>query len=92
MCANIYVAISNKTERSLHMKNYKEFLKFIKTNRVLSECVAEKLGISSAKLVSKLDSPVLLTIGEMVVLKQIFHLSTKDTISFFAPWVAYRNY
>ncbi len=74
------------------MKNYREFLKFIKTNRILSECVAEKLGISAEKLIEKLDSPVLLTIGEMVVLKQIFHFSTKETVSFFAPWVAYRNY
>lgn len=74
------------------MKKYKQFLNFVKTNTILSECVAEKLGISAKELVSKLHNPHLLTIGEMVILKRIFHLSTGDTVHFFAPWVAYRNY
>lgn len=89
----MFVVKRNKNyERSLHMKNYKDLLKFIKTNRVLSECIAEKLGITTKQLILKLESPMRLTIGELVVLKSIFHFSAKETIYIFAPWVAYRNY
>ena len=74
------------------MKNYKDLLKFIKTNRILSECIAEKLGITANQLIAKLESPMTLTVGELVILKSVFHFSAKETIYIFAPWVAYRNY
>ena len=73
------------------MTDLKSLIKMLKNNRVLAECVAEKLDIPLNRLYSKLDSPMELTIGELVVLKRIFHFSAGQTLYIFAPWVAFRN-
>ena len=87
---SIYVVNCNN-ERRITMNKQKNFIRMIKTNKVFTECVAEKLGISAEMFLRKLSSPMMFTLGELTVLKQVFHLTSGETLYFFAPQVAYRN-
>jgi len=74
------------------MKKEKIFIRNLKRNDILMEFVAEKLGISPSEFSEKLNAPMKFTLAELALLKGIFHMSARDTINFFAPSVAYRNY
>ena len=73
------------------MNDLKSITKMLKSNRALAECVAEKLNTTVDGLYLKLASPMSFTLGELAVIKRIFHFSARETLYIFAPWVAFRN-
>ena len=73
------------------MKNIFYLRRLVKTDCELAKKLSASMNISKAELLRKLMRPRRLTVGQVMVLKHFFSLSTEETIFIFAPAVACRN-
>lgn len=74
------------------MKNIIYLRKAIDSNPEIAEKLSASMNISKSELSRKLMRPRRLTMGQVMVLKRFFSLSTEETVFIFAPAVAHRNY